>query len=134
MYGKIACAQTDERSGEMAVSRVRQREIVEVPFNMPDGRILTHMVLVLSREELQDYEEGMFYGVLISSKNYYPELTIPIRPEWLNKPLTKDSYFITHLVQQFSVDEVLNSYNLYLKYDFFEMIVDRIVENIVWAD
>lgn len=38
----------------MAVTRVRQREIVEVPFDMPDGRVLTHLVLVLSREELQD--------------------------------------------------------------------------------
>lgn len=116
----------------MAVTRVRQREIVEVPFNMPDGRILTHMVLVLSREELQDYEDGMFYGVLISSKNHYPDLTIPIRPEWLNKPLSKSSYFITHLVQQFNVDEVMNSYNLYLKSTYFESIVNQIVDNIIW--
>ena len=118
----------------MAVNRVRQREIVEVPFNMPDGRVLTHMVLVLSREELQDYEDGMFYGVLISSKNYYPELTIPIKSEWLNKSLSKESYFITHLVQQFNVEEVINSYNLYLRFQYFEMIVNKIVDNIVWAD
>lgn len=118
----------------MAVKRVRQREIVEVPFNMPDGRVLTHMILVLSREELQDYEDGMFYGVLISSKNHYPELTIPIKAEWLNKPLSKDSYFITHLVQQFNVDEVMGSYNLFLKAAFFEGIVNQIVDNIIWKE
>lgn len=118
----------------MAVRRVRQREIVEVPFNMPDGRVLVHMVLVLSREELQDYEDGMFYGVLISSKNHFPELTIPIKTEWLNKPLSKNSYFITHLVQQFNTDEVLNSYNIYLRSNYFEPIVEKIVHNIVWAE
>lgn len=116
----------------MAVTKVRQREIVEVPFNMPDGRVLTHMVLVISREELQDYEDGMFYGVLISSKNHFPELTIPIKSEWLSKPLSKQSYFITHLIQQFNVDEVMGSYNLFLKANYFETIIDTIVENIVW--
>lgn len=118
----------------MAVRRVRQREIVEVPFNMPDGRVLVHMVLVLSKEELQDYEDGMFYGVLISSKNYYPELTIPVKSEWLNRPLSKDSYFITHLVQQFNVDEVTTSYNLYIHSRFFEYVVDKIVENIITGE
>lgn len=118
----------------MAVRRVQQREIVEVPFNMPDGRVLTHMVLVLSREELQDYEDGMFYGVLISSKNYFPELTIEIQPQWLNKPLSKKSFFVTHLIQQFNVDEVMTKYNMYIRAEYFESIVDRIVRNIVWED
>ena len=116
----------------MAVNRVRQREIVEVPFVMPDGRVLTHMVLVISREEIQDYEDGLFYGVLISSKNHFPELTIPIKPEWLNKPLSKQSYFITHLVQQFNIEDVMGSYNIYLRAQYFETIIDTIVNNLVW--
>ncbi len=64
----------------------------------------------------------------------YPELTIPIKAEWLNKPLSKDSYFITHLVQQFNVDEVMGSYNLFLKAAFFEGIVNQIVDNIIWKE
>lgn len=32
----------------MAVAQVHQREIVEVPFTLPDGRILPHPALVLS--------------------------------------------------------------------------------------
>lgn len=118
----------------MAVRRVTQREIVEVPFNMPDGRIMTHMVLVLSRDEIQEYEDGMFYGVLISSKNHIPELTIEIQPEWLNKPLSKTSFFVTHLIQQFNVSEVMTSYNMFLRERYFESIVDRIVKNIVWEE
>ena len=35
----------------MAVARVEQREIVEVPFVMPDGQVLPHPALVLSRDE-----------------------------------------------------------------------------------
>ncbi|MBQ0061778.1 MAG: hypothetical protein KBT15_08405 [Bacteroidales bacterium] len=118
----------------MALNVVHQREIVEVPFDMPDGRVLTHMVLVLSRVELQEYEDGMFYGVLISSKNHIPELTIPIKSGWLNKPLSKQSYFITHLIQQFNANEVMHRYNLFLKNAYFEPLVNKILENVVWGN
>jgi len=114
----------------MAVARVHQREIVEVPFDMPDGSILPHMALVLSCDEIQDYEDGMFYAVLISSKNYYPELTIQIRNEWLSKPLSKQSYFITHLVNSFNVEDVIARYNNYIKGPIFEQIVYKILQNI----
>ena len=42
----------------MAIKRVFQREIIEVPFSLPDGQILVHPALVLSSEELQDYEDA----------------------------------------------------------------------------
>lgn len=45
----------------MAVIRVNQGEIVEVPFELPDGSILPHPALVISNEYLQDYEDGLFY-------------------------------------------------------------------------
>lgn len=115
----------------MAVTRVYQREIVEVPFDLPDGRVLTHMALVLSANEIQEYEDGLFYAVLISSKNHYPELTIPIKNEWLNKPLSKESFFVTHIVKDFNVDDVMNTYNNFIKADVFPFLVRQIAENIV---
>ena len=45
----------------MAVTRVNQGEIVEVPFELPDGSILPHPAQVISNEYLQDYEDGLFY-------------------------------------------------------------------------
>jgi len=111
----------------MAIKRVFQREIIEVPFSLPDGQILVHPALVLSSEELQDYEDGMFYAVLISSKNHYPELTLEIKDEWLNKPLSKQSYFITHIVSMFNVDNVMTRYNNYIKDKYFDEILDKII-------
>ena len=73
----------------MAMKSVEQREIVEIPFVMPDGSVLPHPALVISRDELQLDENGMFYAVLISTKNYHPEYTIKIQDEWLNKPLVQ---------------------------------------------
>ena len=82
----------------MAVNKVSQREIIEVPYQLPDGSIKPHMALVLSTEKLQLAEDGMFYAVLISSKNLNPEFTMKIQAEWLSKPLSKQSYFVTHIV------------------------------------
>jgi hypothetical protein len=76
----------------MAVNMVSQREIVEVPYQLPDGSIKPHMALVLSTEKLLNAEDGMFYAVLISSKNINPEFTLEIKNEWLNKPLSKQSF------------------------------------------
>lgn len=77
----------------MAVSRVSQREIVEVPYQLPDGTIKPHMALVLSTDKLQLAEDGMFYAVLMSSKNLNPEFTLEIQNDWLSKPLSKQSFF-----------------------------------------
>lgn len=40
----------------MAVAQVYQREIVEVPFILPDGKVLPHPALVISCDELQNVE------------------------------------------------------------------------------
>ena len=118
----------------MAVAQVHQREIVEVPFTLPDGQILPHPALVLSCDDLQMVDPGMFYAVLISSKNHYPQLTIPIQREWLSSPLSKPSYFVTHIVSMFNVDDVFTHHNCFLRQPFFDEVVDRIVANIVDGD
>ena len=100
----------------MAVAQVHQREIVEVPFTLPDGQVLPHPALVLSCDDLQNVEPGMFYAVLISSKNHYPQLTIPIQNEWLSTPLTKASYFVTHIVSMFNVEDVIAHHNIIIAF------------------
>lgn len=111
----------------MAVNRVSQREIVEVPYQLPDGSIKPHMALVLSTDRLLYAEEGMFYAVLISSKNINPEFTLEIRNEWLNKPLSKKSFFVTHIVTYYRTDEVIQSFNNFVKKDFFDIIMNKVI-------
>lgn len=115
----------------MAIGRVHQREIVEVPFILPDGQILPHPALVISCDELQDIEPGMFYAVLISTKNHFPELTIPIKSEWLSMPLPLQSFFVTHIVNSFNVDDVFSHRNCFLRQPYFDDVVNRIVANII---
>lgn len=118
----------------MAVAQVHQREIVEVPFLLPDGKILPHPALVISCDDLQYIEPGMFYAVLISTKNHHPELTIPIQSEWLSSPLSQQSYFITHIVSQFNCDDVITLHNCFLRQPYFDKVIDRVIGTIVDGD
>ena len=118
----------------MVLKKVQQREIVEVPFTFPDGETLVHPALVVSCDELQNIEDGMFYAVLISSKNHNPELTIPIQNEWLSKPLSKKSFFVTHLVDRFHTVDVINKYNCFLRQPYFDEVVDKIISNVIDGD
>ena len=110
--------------------KVRQREIVEVPFTMPDGRVLVHPGLVVSSDELQEVEDGMIYVLLISSKNHHPEYTIRIENEWLSKPMPKQSYCITHIFGIYMVEEFISQKNCFIKERDFDKIIDKIVNSI----
>lgn len=111
----------------MAVNRVFQREIVEVPYQLPDGSIKPHMALVLSTDKLQEAEDGLFYAVLISSKNINPEFTLEIQNNWLLKPLSKQSYFVTHIVSYYRTDEVIQSFNNFVKRNYFDTIMNKVI-------
>ena len=116
----------------MAVSRVDQRQIVEVFYRFHDGEVLRHPALVVSSNDLQDIEEGMFYAVLISSKNIHPEYTIEIDPDDLigSSQLIKKSYYVTHIMSFFSYENVIFKYNLFVKKERFNFIVEEVINNI----
>ena len=113
------------------MSQVHQREIVEVPFILPDGKILPHPALVISCDDLQTVEPGLFYAVLISSKNHIPELTIPIKSEWLSTPLPKESFFVTHIVNPFNEKDIVSHFNCFLLKQHFDQVVDKVIANII---
>lgn len=113
----------------MAV-RVRQREIVEVSFTMPDGTILPHPALVVSSDDLQVVEDGLIYVLLISSKNHCPEYTVEIKSEWLNKPMSKQSYFVTHILGMYNTEDVISRRNCFVKEVPFHKIIDKITQSI----
>ena len=83
--------------------------------------------LVLSTEKLQLAEDGMFYAVLISSKNLNPDFTMKIQAEWLSKPLSKQSYFVTHIVTYYRTDEAIQSFNNFVKAQYFDAIMNKVI-------
>ena len=113
----------------MAVEHVSKQEIVEVFYRTPEGDVKEHPALVLSTERLFEEEEGMFYAVLISTKNHHPEYTMKIEDEWLNRPLGKESYFVTHIVTFFKLEDVIRRTNTYVKEHFFYNVLERVIDS-----
>ena len=118
----------------MALKKVYQREIVEVPFMLPDGEVLPHPAMVFSCDDLQLVEEGLFYAVLVSLKNVIPELTIPIKSEWLSTPLPMESFFVTHIINSFNVEDVISRHNCFLYQRYFDDVMDKVISNIIDGD
>jgi hypothetical protein len=109
--------------------KINQWEIVEVNFQMPDKRFLPHPALVISNADLIE-DEFMFYAVLMSTKNHFPKYTIEISPEMLTKSTNKRSYFVTHLIGQYTPDEVLMKRNVFLKPEFRKFVKNKIITSI----
>lgn len=115
----------------MAVSSVHQREIIEVSFRFLDGIERIHPALVISVDDLQQVEEGMFYAVLISSKNIHPEYTIEINPnDIIGEEMSKKSYFITHFIAYFTLNDIVSRKRQFLKREKFNDVINSIIDNI----
>lgn len=115
----------------MAVSSMHQREIVEVSFRFLDGIERIHPALVISVDDLQQVEEGMFYAVLISSKNIHPEYTIEINPNnIIGEEMSKKSYFITHFIAYFTLNDIVSRKRQFLKREKFNDVINSIIDNI----
>jgi hypothetical protein len=113
----------------MAIGRVSQREIVEVPFYLPGEKIKIHPALILSTDHLLNSDDEMFYAVLISTKQLNPEYTLKIKNEWLNKPILTTSFFVTHIVSFFQLKEVIRTSNHFVKKEYFDKILFKVIDS-----
>ena len=108
--------------------KVNQRDIVEVNFQFPDGKMKPHMAVVVSNDELNE-DEGFFYLAMISSKNYNPQYTFELCDEMLSKPLRLKSYVVCQLISGYTERDVMKKCSRVNETVFLE-IVEKIKKTI----
>ena len=101
--------------------KVYQRDIVEVSFLFPDGKIKTHMAVVISNKELTE-NEGFFYLAMISSKNYNPQYTFELKDEMLSNPLKLKSYVVCQLIGGYTEQDVIKKCSRVNESVFIEIV------------
>lgn len=111
----------------MGVGKVRQGEIVEVSATLPNGHSKVHMVLVASSQDLL-MEEGIFYGIMVTSNPFHSSYKIEITSDMLTSPLPKKSYFATHLLGMYRLEEVVKPCKTALKSDFMDIVINKSIE------
>ncbi len=107
--------------------KVRQREIVELPFYLPQG-IKNHPALVLSTDDAIELEDA-FVAVMITSQKIDDEFSFQLIDDMLSMPMDKPYREIRlHLVSLFRVKDVIPNSHLRrkVKPDDFEIIVRQI--------
>lgn len=112
---------------------VARGEIVEVSFMLPEGRLKTHPALVVSNT-IPDQNGDFVYAILISSKNINPQYTIKITPQMLTRPLPKQSYFVTHILDKFTESAIQNKFNSFVKAEYFDSVIQKSIKNIFGID
>ena len=107
---------------------VHQRDIVEVNFQLPNGKFKTHPALVISNENVLATED-IFYAVMISSNPMNDDFSFELDNIMLTKPLSKKSFVKCQLLQSYSTNEVLSKISA-LKQLYFEKVIKQIFETV----
>ena len=111
--------------------KYHQRDIVEVNFLFPDGTFKPHPAIIVSNDQLQVDEDGMFYLVLITSNDWLnPQYSYPLSDEMVvgfsfSKPSLVKCQIITRNIERDVVRRLGT-----IKAPYFNEIVDKIVESI----
>lgn len=113
--------------------KYQQRDIVEINFELPNGQLKPHPVLIISQEEIYNTEE-LYYIVMLSTKERYPDFVFEITPDMLNytPPTSVQSYVCCHLIESIEEWEVIKRFGS-VKTDTFEQIREKINE-VIFGD
>ena len=108
--------------------RVQQRDIIELNYQLPNGKFKTHPALVISNSNVLETED-IFYAVMISSNSMNEEFNFELDNAMLTKSLSKKSYVKCQLIQSYSTDEVISKFSS-LKQASFDKVIKKIFETV----
>lgn len=108
--------------------KVQQRDIIELNYELPNGKFKTHPALVISNSNVLETED-IFYVVMISSNPMNEEFNFELENSMLSKPLNKKSFVKCQLIQSYSITEVISKISS-LKQGSFEKVLKRIFETV----
>ena len=108
--------------------KVQQRDIVELNYELPNGKFKVHPALIISNQNVLETED-IFYTVLISSNPINDDFTFELDNDMLTKPLSKKSFVKCQLLQSYSADEVISKISS-VKQIYFDKILKRIFETV----
>jgi len=109
--------------------KINQRDIVNVEFVFPDGKLKNHYAIVVSNNELIE-EEGFVYLVLITSKDYNSDYYFELSDDMLmNFKLPKKSYVKCHILMT-TMEHIVSTRVGQIKKAPFNAIVAKIITSI----
>ena len=84
---------------------VKQRDIIELNFLMPDGVSKPHPAIVISNDDLFE-DEGFFYCCTISTSHYNPQYCFELSAPMISKPLSSKSFVKCQIIGGFTERDI----------------------------
>ena len=111
--------------------KYHQRDIVEVSFLFFFCFFKPHPAIIVSNDELQEAEDGMFYLVLITSNDWLnPQYSYPLSDEMIvGHTFAKPSLVKCQIIAGYIERDVVRRLGS-IKEKYFNEIVDKIIESI----
>lgn len=104
---------------------IRQREIIEVNFQLPCGDFKPHPVIVLSNNTINELEDA-FVGVMISGSEIYEDYCFLLDNEMVTKPMKKKCQIKCHLITMISNKEKTGTKHGEIKIKYFKQLIQKI--------
>jgi len=108
--------------------KTQQRDIIQLNYELPNGKFKTHPALVISNANVLETED-IFYAVMISSNSMNDEFNFELDNSMLTKPLSKKSFIKCQLIQSYTTNEVISKISA-LKQVYFDQVIKRIFETV----
>jgi mRNA-degrading endonuclease toxin of MazEF toxin-antitoxin module len=107
---------------------VKQRDIIELNFLMPDGVCKPHPAVVISNDELFE-DEGFFYCCMISSTLYNPQYIFELFNSMLIKPLAHKSYVKCQILGGFTERDIIKQISA-MRLEPFRLLVTKVQQSV----
>ena len=108
--------------------RVQQRDIIELNYELPNGKFKSHPALVISNSNVLETED-IFYAVMISSNPMNEEFNFELDNSMLTKPLSRKIICKMPLIQSYTTDEVISRLSS-MKQVNFDKVLTMIFETV----
>lgn len=108
--------------------KVQKRDIIELNYELPNGKFKVHPALVISNENVLETED-IFYAVMISSNPINDDFTFELDNAMLTKPLLKKSYVKCQIIQSYTTKEIISKISS-VKQIYFDKILKQIFETV----
>lgn len=107
---------------------IEQGLIVDINFLFPDGKFKPHPAIIVSNNNIYE-DEGFFYCVLLTTKNYNTQYTFELTNDMITKPMTVKSYVKCHIIGGYTERDINKTYG-HVKPEFFKKIQSKIIKSI----
>jgi len=95
---------------------------------LPNGRYKPHPIVVISNSAVKE-SEGVFYGLMVSTKKYNEEFLFELKPGMTTQNIKFPCYVKCQLIQAYEEFEIMGRYGK-VKAPYFNKLLKKLFDSV----